>query len=89
METIAESPLQFSPEAVKEIKRLMEESGFDKNNYLRIGVKGGGCSGLSYILGFDKRQEADQSFESNDLVFIMNPSHSIYLTGMQIIGKTD
>ena len=84
METIVESPLQFSMQAVKEIRRLMEEPGFDKNNLLRIGVKGGGCSGLSYILGFDKRQEQDQVFESNDLTFIMNPAHSIYLTGMQI-----
>ena len=84
METIVESPLQFSMQAVKEIRRLMEEPGFDKNNLLRIGVKGGGCSGLSYILGFDKKQDQDQVFESNDLSFIMNPAQSIYLTGMQI-----
>jgi iron-sulfur cluster assembly accessory protein len=84
METLVDSPLRFSPQAVKEIKRLMDEPGFDINNCLRIGVKGGGCSGLSYILGFDKRQEADQLFESNSLSFIMNPAHSIYLSGMQI-----
>lgn len=77
-------PLRFSPQAVKEIKRLMNEAGFDKNNLLRIGVKGGGCSGLSYILGFDKKQEADQTYESESLSFIMNPSHSLYLTGMEI-----
>ncbi|HXB29825.1 MAG TPA: iron-sulfur cluster assembly accessory protein [Puia sp.] len=84
METILESPLQFSPSAVKEIRRLMDEPGFDNGNFLRIGVKGGGCSGLSYILGFDKRQEADQLFESNSLSFIMNPSHNIYLSGMMV-----
>ena len=54
----------FQPQAVKEIRRLMNEPGFDKSKFLRIGVKGGGCSGLSYILGFDKRQETDQLFES-------------------------
>ena len=84
MQTIVESPLKFSPQAVKEIRRLMDEPGFDSRNFLRIGVKGGGCSGLSYILGFDNRQEADQLFESNSLSFIMNPSHSIYLSGMEI-----
>ena len=84
METMVESPLQFSPQAVKEIRRLMSEPGFDKNNFLRIGVKGGGCSGLSYILGFDGKQETDHSFESNELIYIMNPTHGIYLTGMQI-----
>jgi iron-sulfur cluster assembly accessory protein len=84
METMVESPLKFSPQAVKEIKRLMEEPDFDTNNILRIGVKGGGCSGLSYILGFDKKLETDQLFESDGLEFIMNPSHGIYLTGMEI-----
>jgi len=84
METMVESPLQFSPQAVQEIRRLMNEPGFDNNLFLRIGVKGGGCSGLSYILGFDKRQEVDQLFESDSLFYIMNPSHSMYLSGMEI-----
>jgi iron-sulfur cluster assembly protein len=84
METMVGSPLKFSEQAITEIRRLMSEPGFDNNNYLRIGVKGGGCSGLSYILGFDRKQEADRQFESNGLPFIMNPAHSIYLTGMQI-----
>jgi iron-sulfur cluster assembly accessory protein len=84
MEAVIASPLQFSPQAIHEIRRLMEEPGFDKNNFLRIGVKGGGCSGLSYILGFDEKKETDEVFESNGLSFIMNPSHGIYLTGMQI-----
>ncbi len=84
METATVSPLQFSPGAVQEIRRLMEEPGFNNTSFLRIGVKGGGCSGLSYILGFDKKTEADQLFESNDLSFIMNPSHGIYLSGMEI-----
>ena len=84
METIVESPLNFSRQAVEEIRRLMSEPGFNNDQFLRIGVKGGGCSGLSYILGFDEKKEGDQLFEANDLPFIMNPSHAIYLTGMEI-----
>jgi iron-sulfur cluster assembly accessory protein len=84
METLVESPLEFSAQAVAEIRRLMNEPGFDSDNFLRIGVKGGGCSGLSYILGFDKRQESDQVYETGGLTFIMNPSHGIYLAGMKI-----
>ena len=84
METALESPLKFSPGAVREINRLMNELDFDKTNVLRIGVKGGGCSGLSYILGFDKRQVIDQEFETEGLTYVMNPSHGIYLNGMQI-----
>lgn len=78
------APLEFSPQAIQEIKRLMNEPGFDKSNFLRIGVKGGGCSGLSYILGFDQAQDTDQLFETGGLSFVMNPSHGIYLTGMHI-----
>ena len=84
METTVESPLRFSEQAVQEIVRLMNEPGFNKNNFLRIGVKGGGCSGLSYILGFDEKKESDQVFETEGLSYIMNPAHGLYLSGMQI-----
>ena len=62
----------------------MDEPGFDASKFLRIGVKGGGCSGLSYVLGFDTRQQTDQTFETDSFPFIMNPSHEIYLSGMEI-----
>ncbi len=84
METTVESLLHFTPQAVEEIGRLMNAEGFDKNTFLRIGVKGGGCSGLTYILGFDKLQDNDVEYESESLSFIMNPAHGIYLAGMEI-----
>ncbi len=84
MEKTVGPPLNFSSQAVNEIRRLMSEPGFDNSRFLRIGVKGGGCSGLSYILSFDKRHESDQIFESDSVSFIMNPSHAIYLTGMNV-----
>ena len=84
METTIQSPLHFTPQAVEEIRQLMNAEGFDKNTFLRIGVKGGGCSGLTYILGFDKLQENDEQYEFEGLSFIMNPSHGIYLAGMEI-----
>lgn len=70
--------------AVKEINRLMSQEGFDRSQLLRIGVKGGGCSGMSYILGFDKKQENDNEFEIDGIPCIMNKSHEMYLYGMQI-----
>jgi iron-sulfur cluster assembly protein len=85
METKTASPLHFTPQAVAEIRRLMEADGFDRENtFLRIGVKGGGCSGLSYVLGFDQLQESDERYESEGLTHIMNPAHGIYLAGMEI-----
>lgn len=84
METLIDSPVTFTQHAVGEISRLMNENGFDKTTNLRIGVKGGGCSGLSYILGFDAKMEGDEQYEFEGLPFIMNPAHGIYLMGMEI-----
>lgn len=84
MEILTASPVTFTQESIDEIRRLMNEEGFDQSTYLRIGVKGGGCSGLSYVLGFDKKEEADDEYEFEGLQFVMNKSHGIYLMGMEI-----
>jgi iron-sulfur cluster assembly accessory protein len=84
MSTTREAPVFFSSNALVEIKKIMNDSSFDRTKYLRLGVKGGGCSGLSYILGFDAKQELDEEFESEGLNFIMNPAHGIYLSGMLV-----
>ena len=84
MEQVTASPVVFTQHAIQEIIRLMKEEGFDKNSYLRVGVKGGGCSGLTYILGFDQRQDNDEEYEFEGLSFVMNKAHGIYLLGMEI-----
>ena len=84
METMTDAPVTFTPRAVTEIGRLMKEDGFDQTTSLRIGVKGGGCSGMSYILGFDQKQTNDEFYQYNGLPFVMNRAHGIYLLGMEI-----
>lgn len=82
--TITSAPVILTEGAMKELKRLMNEEGFDHSQYLRIGVKGGGCSGMSYILGFDQKLENDDIFDIEGIPCIMNKSHGLYLMGMQI-----
>lgn len=85
MDTIvANSPVTLTEGAVKEIKRLMQEPGFDRSQNLRVGVKGGGCSGMSYVLGFDAPSESDKRFELAGIPCIINKSHELYLAGMEI-----
>jgi iron-sulfur cluster assembly accessory protein len=84
MEATITSPLSFTMGAITEIKRLMGEEGFDAAKMLRVGVKGGGCSGMTYILGFDDKQASDETFEIEGMSYIMNPAHAIYLMGMEI-----
>ncbi len=84
METMTHSPIKFTESAINELKRLMNDAGFDKRLELRIGVKGGGCSGLSYVLGFEKRKETDQEYEFEGLNFVIDKAHEMYLYGMEI-----
>ena len=84
METTIGAPVSFTANAINEIKRLMNEEGFDNTKSLRVGVKGGGCSGLSYVLGFDDRQDTDEEYDVEGIKFVMNQAHGIYLMGMEI-----
>lgn len=81
---VQETPVTLTPGAVKEIKSLMQEEDFDRTQLLRIGVKGGGCSGMSYVLGFDEPAPADERFEIDGIPCIMNKAHAIYLMGVQV-----
>ncbi len=84
MELLTSAPVKLTENAVAEIKRLMNEPGFDNEMYLRIGVKGGGCSGLSYILGFDKQEADDELHEIEGIKVLVKTAHGIYLYGMQV-----
>lgn len=83
METTT-APVTLTASAKEEIKRLMNEAGFDNTRVLRIGVKGGGCSGMTYVLGFDTKTEKDESFDIEGIPVIMERSHGIYLAGMEV-----
>ena len=84
METTTAIPVTLTASAIAEVKRLMNEEGFDKSQVLRIGVKGGGCSGMTYVLGFDTKTEKDESFEIAGIDIIMEKTHGIYLMGMEV-----
>jgi len=84
METMELIPVNFTGGAIAQIKKLMDEPGFDATQLLRVGVKGGGCSGLSYVMGFDHKQEDDVEFELDNIHCIMNKAHEMYLYGMEI-----
>jgi len=84
MMTTISAPVSLTENAVKEIKRLLNVDGFDHTQVLRVGVKGGGCSGMTYVLGFDHKTDADEEFELEGIDIVMNKAHGIYLTGMEI-----
>lgn len=83
-EVVTKSPIQISESALKQLQRIKEEQNLDDTHGLRVGVKGGGCSGFSYVLGFDQPKEKDEVFDLNGMKVLMEKSHGIYLIGMEI-----
>jgi iron-sulfur cluster assembly protein len=79
-----EAPVKLTDGAVKQLKSIMEAEKVTEKHALRVGVKGGGCSGFTYILGFDERDSNDDEFISNGIQVIMNKAHAIYLVGIEI-----
>ena len=84
MSVETKSPISLTDGAVKELERIREQQGIPGEHGLRVGVKGGGCSGFSYILGFDEKKDNDQVFIENGIKIYMQKSHSLYLIGMEI-----
>jgi iron-sulfur cluster assembly accessory protein len=70
-----------TPEAIEELKNLLQTDGAGKSG-VRLGVKGGGCSGFSYILDFDDQREGDNLVEQDGITFYMDRKSTIYLKGI-------
>lgn len=77
-------PVTFSPSAVNELKRLIETQQVEADRALRVGVKGGGCSGMTYVLEFDSRKDNDEEYNVDGIRVFMNKSHELYLYGMTV-----
>lgn len=84
IEKVAAHPIKLTEGAITQLKRIRDEQSISDDHGLRIGVKGGGCSGFSYILGFDTKTEKDQEFEVDGLKVYMEKAHSLYLVGMEV-----
>lgn len=83
MTTTETALVSFTEGALKELRNLQVQPEM-AGMMLRVGVKGGGCSGLSYVLGFDNKEEDDIESVIQDIPVIMKKAHGIYLVGMQI-----
>lgn len=75
--------IKVSDTAKKKVVALMAEDGYNAaTDFVRVGVKSGGCSGLSYDLKFDKEQQADDKvFEDNGVRIIVDKKSFLYLVG--------
>jgi len=74
----------LTDKAAEQVKKILADEKMAEA-YLRIQVVGGGCSGMSYKLGFEEKpQEKDRSFESNGVKVLIDPKSALYLNGITV-----
>ena len=79
------SDIQITDKAVNQIKSIMDENQVPDTFGLRVGVKGGGCSGLTYTLGFDGEvREGDTVIEHNGVKLYIDGKSLFYLMGTEL-----
>ena len=78
------APISLTPRAIEEVKIIMKDKNVPAEYGLRIGVQGGGCSGMSYLLGFDKKKDNDETYNINGVEVIMDKKHGMYVMGMEV-----
>ncbi|TAL70012.1 MAG: iron-sulfur cluster assembly accessory protein [Bacteroidetes bacterium] len=80
-----EEDILISQSAINEIHNILENSNVPDGYFLRIGTRGGGCSGMSYVLGFDARiGEEDRVFTSSNLRVAIDAKSLFYMMGVKI-----
>ncbi len=77
-------PIRLTERAASQVKKIKSEEGLGDDIYLRVAVEGGGCSGLSYKLGFDEQGEDDQVVESHGVQIVVDFRHKLYLDGIVV-----
>lgn len=77
-------PVQLTDRAAEQVRKIRADEGLGDDVYLRVAVEGGGCSGLSYKLGFDEQGDNDQFVESKGVQIVIDFRHKLYLDGIQI-----
>jgi iron-sulfur cluster assembly protein len=76
--------LSLTEKAVAEVKNIMTTNKIPEGYTLRVGVTGGGCSGMSYALGFDQKKDSDEVISTNGLNVLLDKKHALYLSGVTI-----
>ena len=84
-EVKVQNEITVTEKAVKEIRQIQSENNIPESFGLRVGVKGGGCSGLTYTLGFDAEpNEGDTVIDDNSVKLFVDGKSLFYLMGTEL-----
>ena len=83
--------IKLSETAAREIKQIIKQQELDESGiHLRVGVKGGGCSGFSYLLDLtETTRDTDETFEQHGVRIVCDPKSFLYLSGTSIDFKDE
>lgn len=84
MQVLNDTPVKITDSAMQELLRIREKEQISHDLALRVGVKGGGCSGMSYTLGFDAPAPEDTQFSIDNLTVVVNKAQLMYILNMEI-----
>ncbi len=74
----------FTDRAISALKKILTDENRPADSPLRVGVEGGGCSGLTYVLDFDEKREFDEEFNIEGLRVVLDGRHGLYVHGMEV-----
>lgn len=77
-------PIKITNKALAEVKDILENKNIPSEYGLRVGIKGGGCGGMGFVLGFDKKKEGDDEFELDGVTVYIEKKHTMYLIGLEV-----
>ncbi len=83
--------IELTERAAQEVKTILEQNSLPADNaYLRLGVKGGGCSGFSYALDLtENKNDNDEEWEIHGVKVICDPQSYVYLNGVSVDFKDE
>ncbi|MBL7857880.1 MAG: iron-sulfur cluster assembly accessory protein [Cyclobacteriaceae bacterium] len=77
-------PVAISNRAVEEIRKIMQSKNIPAEYGLRVGIRGGGCGGVSLIIGFDKQKDSDHAYFVEDIPVYVDKKHTLYIIGKEV-----
>jgi iron-sulfur cluster assembly protein len=77
-------PVSISGRAAEEIRKIMQTKNIPAGYGLRVGVRGGGCGGVSLMIGFDKQKDTDLAYTIDDIPVYIDKKHTMYIIGKQV-----
>lgn len=75
-------PITVTKRALKEIRNIRDHKHIPPLYGLRVGIKGAGCAGISYLLGFDRGNENDVTYDVQGIQVHIAKKHTLYLVGL-------